>query len=182
MAVVYPPSIKRDTVNGKKVVKDEVCPSNLSKYHGRLIPLHGLRVLTLEDGEQVFGCDDCLDVGTRGEVVAHRNKAHGLTDPHRRSPVAGTDPETATRMPYPQGVHMSMTILGLLELAEHVGDWEGVLTNLEQENARLREQVAEKTRQLRDEQRDHEKLKKKVAGQLKRQIEQLTGGAGDGDS
>lgn len=60
-------------VNGVRVV-GEAYVFNLPH-----VPLRGYTLLTLEDGTTLFRCRDCKpDVtGSRGDLMAHRNKLHG---------------------------------------------------------------------------------------------------------
>jgi hypothetical protein len=158
VAVAYPPEFVRDEVDGKKVVKDEVLASGLSGYKGRLIPIHGIRVLTLEDGSVVHGCRSCRTEGTRGQIMAHLTAFHSVNPASRR----GSNGEVR-QLPFPKGAQLSMTVYELIEMAESVGEWEEVLTNMEAENERLRELVAERTAQLKTEQREHQKLQNTLA-------------------
>jgi len=68
-------------INGQTVVSDEVEQSGLST-EARPVPIHGRRVLTLQDGTKVFACADCPEVvGTRGEVMKHRWDKHSMAKP-----------------------------------------------------------------------------------------------------
>lgn len=166
----YPPRIKREFVDGKKVVKDEVLRSNLPARPGELPPpMHTTRVLTLEDDSVVYGCGDCEVTGaTRGDIRKHRNVKHGVTSVARRSPTR-SDTESPT-LPAPSGEMLGMTLYELLELSASVAEWEKVFSNQEAENDRLRQaltqkdqDLAERTRELRAEQRDHDRLKARIA-------------------
>lgn len=121
----YPPLFEREHVHGVKVVRDEVLPSGLSSHVGKVVPLHGTRVLTLADGTTVHGCRDCEFTGTRGEVKVHRGEEHGVAGGGPRARAA----EPAGRLPYPSPEVLSMTLYELIELAEHIDSWEDVLTN-----------------------------------------------------
>lgn len=171
MAKTYPPRIKRTHVDGVEVVKDEVLRSNLPPLDDGLPPpMHTTRVLTLADGTVVYGCGDCeTNGGTRGEIRKHRNEKHGMTTSTRRSPVNVAD-NAAPPLPYPGAEMLGMTLYELLELAGGIAHWEGMFSNQEAENDRLRQallekdqELAEKTRELRAEQREHEKLKTRIA-------------------
>jgi hypothetical protein len=160
VAVEYPPVFERDAVDGKNVVKDVVLESGLSKHLGKFIPIHGIRVLTLDDGTTIHGCRDCVTVGSRGEVMAHRSAFHGVSPPSRRTQVDDEVP----MLPYPKGAQLSMTLYELMDLAEHIGDWEEVLAGMEEHNQRLQDKVIEVTQQLKAEEREHNKLKKRLRG------------------
>jgi len=158
---LYPPNFVRDQVDGVKVVKDEVLSSGLSAHMGRLVPLKGYRVLTLENGEQVYGCNDCPDfTGTRGEVKAHRGAEHevalGGSSRRRKDPAA--DGEVVTLPPGSD----TMTLRELLELAGHVAHWETVLANLASENEDLRATLAAEKAARRTAERDLDKLQQKL--------------------
>lgn len=143
MAVSYPPLFEREEVGGVKVVKDEVLASGLSGYHGRLIPMHGTRVLTLEDGTVTYGCRECEFTGSRGDVKAHRGEEHGV------AVGGGGRRDNAVpdgRVPNPSSEALSMTVYEVLQLAELSGDWEEVLSKLEARVAELTEDVNEERR------------------------------------
>lgn len=167
----YPPRVVRDFVDGKKVIKDEVLRSNLPPGpDGMAPPMHTTRVLTLEDDTVIYGCGDCPTTGaTRGEIRKHRNQEHGITSGTRRSPVKVAENESPP-LPYPGPEMLGMTLYEILELSDAIGKWETVFGNQEAENDRLRQlvtqkdqELAERTRELRAEQREHEKLKTRIA-------------------
>ena len=160
MSREYPPLFERDEVDGKKVITDEVLASGLSGHVGRLVPIHGIRVLTLEDDTVVHGCRDCVFTGTRGEVKAHRAAEHGIA--LGGTPKRSTDPSVAGQLPYPSAEVLSMTFYELLELAEHVGEWETVLGNLTTENEELRAKAAEATRAQRAAERELDTTKRRI--------------------
>lgn len=171
MATTYPPRVVRTEVDGKRVIKDEVLRSNLPPGpDGMPPPMHTTRVLTLEDGSVVYGCGDCETTGaTRGDIRKHRNQNHGMTSSTRRSPVNAAASESPP-LPYPGAETLGMTLYELLELADSVSKWEQVFGNQDNEIERLRklltekdQELAEKTRELRAEQREHEKTKTRIA-------------------
>lgn len=158
---LYPPNFVRVEVDGVKVVKDEVLSSGLTAHMGRLVPLKGYRVLTLENGEQVYGCNDCPDfTGTRGEVKAHRGAEHevALGGSSRRRKDPGADGEAVT---LPPGAD-TMTLKELLELAGHVSQWEVILANLASENEDLRAAVAAERAGRRTAERELDKFQQKL--------------------
>lgn len=180
----YPPRIVREFVGGKKVVKDEVLRSNLpAGPDGLPPPMHTTRVLTLEDDTIVYGCGDCETVGeTRGDIRKHRNQEHGLSNGNRRSPARETE---SPPLPYPSGETLGMTLYEILELAASIADWEKVFGNQEAENDRLRrmltekdQELAERTRELKTEQREHTKLKTRIAKLLGSELPAEPAGAG----
>lgn len=160
MAREYPPLFERDKVDGKKVIRDEVLASGLSGHVGRLVPIHGIRVLTLEDESVVHGCRDCEFTGTRGEVKGHRAAEHGIA--LGGTPKRSTNPGVAGQLPYPSAEVLSMTFYELIELAEHVGEWEEVLGNLSSENEELRGKVAEAVRAQRAAERELETKTRRI--------------------
>jgi hypothetical protein len=152
----YPPLFER-----KKVITDEVLESGLSGHVGRLIPIHGIRVLTLEDDSVVHGCRDCEFTGTRGEVKGHRAAEHGIAL-GGGVPKRSTDPAVAGQLPYPSAEVLSMTFYELMELAQHVGEWEIVLGNQTTEIEELRGKLAEEIRLKRRAERELDTLKRRV--------------------
>lgn len=152
MTDLYPPRIERKKVGGVAVVTDEVLPSGLSKP-GVLVPIKGIRKLTLADGTVAHGCRDCLFDGSLGEVRAHRHAAHG--EPHagsgRARPPAGIPPDAA-----------EWTIGELWALAAHVEEWSDVLANTTRQRDEALIALAERTQELAAERRGHNALKKKI--------------------
>lgn len=119
------------TVDGVRVVKEEALRSPLSAHVGVPVVFHTLRVLTLENGQQVCGCADCPDVtGTRSEVKRHRIAAHGEPAGGRTRKNTG---KSGLALP-PDAA--SITIGELVALAAHVDKWED-------ENHRLATALAE---------------------------------------
>lgn len=158
----YLPVYVREEVGGVKVVKDEVLESGLSAKVGRPIPMHGTRVLTLEDGTVTYGCRECPVTGTRGEVRKHRYAEHGatLTDaagkpgPIQDSPITGRLQMT--------GETLSMTVYELLELAVHVGEWETAFGNQEQQVEDLRDKLVTETVARKTAERELAALKRRL--------------------
>jgi hypothetical protein len=168
----YPPKIPRTEIDGLKVVKDEVLRSNLPPGPDGLPPaMKTTRVLTMEDGSVLYGCGDCKVTGaTRGDIRKHRNQEHGVTAGSRRSPARSASDTDSSPLPYPAVEMLGMTLYELLELSAAVSRWEQVFGHQEAENNRLRQlltekdiELAERTRELRMEQRDHERLKARIA-------------------
>lgn len=170
VAKSYPPRVKREHVDGKRVVKDEVLRSNLPALDDGLPPaMHTTRVLTLEDGTVVYGCGDCETVGTtRGEIRKHRNQEHGLSSSTRRTAPAVEN--LAPSLPMPGAEMLGMTLYELLELSAAVDHWEQVFANQDAEIERLRglltekeQDLAEQRRLLRTEERDHDRLRARIS-------------------
>lgn len=160
MADEYPPTIRRTKVDGVPVVKDEVLSSGLTAAVGRLVPIRGIRVLTLKNGEVVHGCRDCLFHGSRGEVKSHRIAEHGESSGGNRGggragdgagPAVAINPDT-----------LAMSVGELLELAGYVGDWESVLENVQRQRDDALSAVVEKSKELSAERRAHNALKKRL--------------------
>jgi hypothetical protein len=140
---LYPPRVKRDSVNGRRVVRDEVVASGLSKRFGRLVPLHRLRLLTLDDGSQTFGCRDCVFTGARGDVMGHWRQVHGLP----AADAAAKRPDVGTVEAHEL---WSMTLRELWDLAKHVEDWETVFAQQNTERDRERQRHVQEQEQLRE--------------------------------
>jgi hypothetical protein len=171
VAKVYPPAFIREEVDGKKVIKDEVLPSNLpARADGARPPMHTVRVLTLEDGSVVYGCRDCEATGeTSGEIRAHRNREHGVAASTRRSPV-NPDANGSPPLPAPTADMLGMTLYEMFELGANISHWNKIFGNQEAEAERLRKlltekdgELAELRRQLKTEERDHERTKARIA-------------------
>lgn len=173
MAVRYPPLFERKEVTvevdgvsvTRKVVSDEVYASGLSKSAGRLIPVHGVRVLTLDDGSVVYGCRDCETVGTLGEVRTHRKAEHGavIGGKSRKSAAeAAAGGAVAEQVTIPQDA-MSMTLHELLDLGAHVDMWEQLLTGMEERLTTVTGERDEALRAQRAAERALEAMRKKMA-------------------
>jgi hypothetical protein len=171
VATVYPPAFVRKEVDGKKVIKDEVMPSNLPpRADGSRPPMHTIRVLTLEDGSVLYGCRDCETTGdTPGVIRAHRNKRHGVASSTRKSPVNDA-PDSSPPLPIPSADMLGMTMYEMLELGANIARWEKIFGNQEQEVERLRAlltekdtELAEARRLLKTEEREHDRTKARIA-------------------
>lgn len=127
-----PPRLVR-LVHGKRVVSDEPMASNLKPKPGHPpVPIHSIRLFTLEDGSTVNGCRDCEETGTVGEIRAHRIRAHGTAKPGRK-------PATVE---LPVHIEMtSMTIAELFELVRDAGEWGERLAALEDKAAQWRDRA-----------------------------------------
>jgi hypothetical protein len=112
-------------VDGQEVVSDEPEESPLSKVWGKFIPIVGRRVLTLKDGSKVFGCADCPETGTRGEIIRHRVEQHGATKPGTRTP--------GRKEAAPDLSWLGITIGDVIDLAQHVGGFEVELDRIRDE-------------------------------------------------
>jgi hypothetical protein len=151
VAVEYPPLFERETVDGVKVVKDTVFESPLSKLHGRLVPIHGIRTLTLEDESTVFGCRDCeFTEDGPGKIRAHRRALHGFSEegttpkPPRREGGAGQ-----IRMPGPDA--LGLTVYELIDQASMVETYALAQEALDNENQRLHEKIQDLKQEHRTE-------------------------------
>lgn len=173
MPVSYPPLFERSTVTTevdgrqvtRKVVKDEVYASGLSKHVGHLIPVHGVRVLTLDDGDVVYGCRDCEKAGTLGEVRMHRTAEHGASAgarPRKSAAEAAAAGATSGPVTIPQGA-LSMTVHELLDLAGHIDMWESVLAGMEERLAAVTADCNEAQRAQRASERELAAMKRKMA-------------------
>ncbi len=104
-------------INGLAVVSDEPVSSGLPVRPGRpAIPIHGIRVLTLEDDSVVYGCRDCDVVDTRGEIQKHRYRKHGAGKPGRKPASQAGDPPVSHDL-------AAMTLGDIIELARDAGCW-----------------------------------------------------------
>ncbi len=173
MGVNYPPLFERTQVHGLKVVTDEGLPSGLSKRAGRLVPIHGIRRLTLEGDAVVLGCRDCEtvtdldDEKPLGTMRRHRRDEHGvskggLTRAHRSAAEAEAAGQTALPVVMPVS-SLSMTLHELLELASHVDAWEDVLANLENQLTTALEERDEAVRAKNKAERELSNTQKKIA-------------------
>lgn len=119
------------TVSGLRVTANDPLPSPLSGVARRRAgdpPVQmffsGYRVLTLEDGTQVFGCGECPDpadfTGTRGEVRSHRVEAHNMNPGGARK----KQPEAVSPRV------MGMTLADVFELASTQANWADVVDQL----------------------------------------------------
>lgn len=151
MAVEYPPAFVREEIDGVKVVKDVVYASPLSKVLGRFVPMHGVRELTLDDESVVYGCRDCPFTGAGpGVVRGHRRADHALAED-------GADPKPPRmdggvgqiRKPGPDA--LAMTVYEVVDLATHIETLSAAMESLDDENQRLRAQVADERRTHREE-------------------------------
>jgi hypothetical protein len=163
VAVEYPPLFEREKVDGLRVVKDEVLASGLSGYVGKVVPLHGTRVLTLEDDSVTYGCRDCEFTGTRGEVKTHRGAEHGVATGGGGAAKASA---AAGRISMPSPEMLGMTLWELLEYASIMGEWEDVLPRLETRVRELTEERDEENRARRAAERALATLKTRIQKQL----------------
>lgn len=154
MTDLYPPRVERKKVGGVAVVADEVLESGLSKGKPGFIPIKGIRVLTLANGEVTHGCRDCLMDGTLGEVRKHRHADHN--EAH-----AGSKRTPAGPVISPEA--LEWTLAELLALAEHVNDWSEVLDNITRQRDDALAGEAEKSKELAAERRAHTALKNKLS-------------------
>lgn len=164
----YPPLFERTEIDGLKVVTDEVYQSGLSGYYGKIIPIRGLRKLTLEDDSVVIGCYDCEFAGTLGQTRQHRNQDHGVSVGRtRRKSAADAEAagDTTPAVSIPQD-SLSMTVHELLDLAAHVDQWETVLTQLEEKVEQLTEDLAEERKARRAAEREMVSLRRKIVKTL----------------
>lgn len=145
MSETYPPLIERTEVDGVRVVKDEVLASGLSSAVGKLVPLKGTRVLTLENGEVTYGCADCLTHGTRGEVSQHRATEHPASA-RKRGP--GRPAAAGSKAPAVSPEVMALSLAELLELATLASETEGQFARLEARIAELEGKLVEATTEL----------------------------------
>ena len=166
----FPPRFPRVEVNGKRVVRDVVLASALSKRHGVLIPLHGTRVVTLDDGEVVHACAECEFTGTRGGVSVHRADPGVVCGKTEDRPVEPPLPVPAVPVAgvTPVGVGgvaddaRSLTVGEILDLAGHIHQWDALLSRQEEQLAGLRAQVTQEATGRRAAQRELEALKRKM--------------------
>lgn len=112
-------------VDGQEVVSDEPERSPLSGVWGKFIPIVGRRVLTLKDGSTVFGCADCPETGTRGDIMKHRVEKHGAAKSGARTP--------ARKAPGPDLSWLGITIGDVIDLAQHLGSFEVELDRIRDE-------------------------------------------------
>lgn len=117
----------RRLVDGQEVVAVDPEESPLSKHWGKFIPIHGRRILTLADGSKVFGCADCPETGTRGDIIRHRVEQHGAAKPGANRP-AGRKEAPALDLSW-----LNITIGEVVDLAQHVGGFETELDRIRDE-------------------------------------------------
>lgn len=161
MSDEYPPLFERKEVDGVPVVRDEVLQSGLSARAGRVVPIHGIRVLTLEDKRQVFGCRDCEVTGTRGEVVKHRNAEHDKQVGSKRGAGAAVDPASGL----PEDL-AGMTLGEVFELAASMSRWGDLY---ETERARA-ESLAAELAQAKKDLAAEQKALTAIKGRLKKLV------------
>jgi hypothetical protein len=168
-AAAYPPKFERQDIDGVKVLTDEVYESPLSKHVGKFIPVHGVRVLTLEDETIVYGCADCEFAGTLGQVRQHRGSDHGVSmggNPRRRRHKSAADAEAAgdtdEQLVLPRET-LSMTLHDFLQTATLLDQWGSVLEGLEKRVEELVEENAELRVNLRNVTKDRDGIRRKVA-------------------
>lgn len=164
------PGVSRDMVNGLKVVVDEVLPSGLSKP-GKLVPIKGIRRLTLEDDSVVLGCADCLFVAVEdtqtftklGQVRQHRAIKHGTSlGGVQKKTRADVEEVTVSQARLPENVR-AMTIGEAVDLAVHADEWEQVFSTQQEKIEAL---VAERDGlriELRAKEREFTGLQKRMA-------------------
>lgn len=161
------PNVDRKKVGTRKVIKDEVLASGLSRHHNKLIPIKGVRKLTLDDGSVVYGCAECVYAAVEdtegmtmlGAVRQHRAIIHGAS-------TGGAKRGRSSAGDAPASIPRDMTVYELFELAAHIDEWEVVLSSLEK---RLEEKIDENTelrQKLRVAERENASIKKKVARSL----------------
>jgi len=173
-AKAYPPKFERPDIDGIKVVSDVVFESPLSKYVGRFVPVTGVRVLTLENGEVVHGCADDEFAGTLGQVRQHRRADHGVSlGGRRRTHKSAAEAEAAGDVDAPLVLPAetgSMTMRDFFSVAAQIDEWAVVLENME----RQLEAVTEERDQLRIEARAAAKelatIKKRIARAMNLEI------------
>ncbi len=108
-------------IGGLKVIADEPAPSPLTPKAGHTtITFRSLRILTLENGDKVFGCGDCEMTGTRGEVQKHRYDVHDAPRPGRRATEAAIPADLA-----------EMTLGELWAMRAEYAAWGHLVTELE---------------------------------------------------
>ncbi len=146
----FPPKIRREDVDGVKVIDDVPMEAPLTKYTGGFVPVKGIRILTLDDGTTRHACTDCVYVAPAeredqkqtplGRIRAHRIEKHGVRSGGNRR---GRKPAEAPEAPDPTGTvalprdTLSMSLLEIMNLAAHIDQWGTVLTGLEEQNERL---------------------------------------------
>lgn len=141
VVVQYPPAFEREKVGELAVARDEVYESPLSQVTGRFVPIHGIRVLTLEDGTVTYGCRDCEETGDGpGKIRAHRRAEHHFAE-------EGATPKPPKRaggvgqLTLPGTNAMSRTLYELIDMASEIETYEEAMERLDEENQRLRAQL-----------------------------------------
>jgi hypothetical protein len=179
VAVEYPPAFVREKVGDKLVVKDEVYRSPLSDAMGKFIPIHGIRVLTLDDGEVVHGCRDCETTGKVGQIRVHQKAEHGVAEPGAEpAKRKGDVPDgTAGQLPYPSAGTLSMTVWEVLDHMQYMSTVEQAMEQLDAESQALhlklgaerkahREEVSELRRHHREVLAEEVRLRKAAEKEL----------------
>ncbi len=172
MATQFPPAFVRKTVNGQKVVSDEVLKSGLST-EDHIVPIHSVRVLTLADGSVVYGCRNHPFEGTLGEVRKHSHAEDGIRRGGHRSPAASHDDAVAAgtvatrKLPYPSAEALSRTLWEVLEDAEKFDDWEDAFAGQQQTIDDLRQQLAAANLRAAEAEKAVTAMKRKVARAFK---------------
>lgn len=151
MAKTYPPAFEREVVGDLKVIKDEVFESPVSQSLGRFVPIHGIRVLTLEDDTVVHGCRDCAFTDpSPGKVRGHRSILHGLAEEGARpKPPKVEGGVGQVRAPGPDA--LAMTLHELLDVAGSIERLGLATEALDAENEALRAQLMQEKKTHREE-------------------------------
>jgi regulator of replication initiation timing len=148
----YPPAFVRKSVGDLKVVSDVVYASPLSRP-GHMVPIHGIRTLTLSDGSVVYGCRHCDFTGPGpGKVRGHRRveQCGGISE-------AGTAPRPPRReggagqVAAPSPGALDMPLRDLVDLANQLDALYEAQENLDAENRSLREKLTEEKQAHREE-------------------------------
>lgn len=180
MSVTYPPAFEREFVGDVKVVSDVVYASPLSRP-GRIVPIHGIRTLTLSDGEVVYGCRDCdFTDPSPGKIRGHRRveQCGGMAEP-------GTQPRPPkregavgqVRAPSPDA--LAMTLHDVLDMAVQLDTVHQAQEHLDAENQALRLKLAEEKTAHREEvaelRREHREALAEVRAEKKAAEKELAG-------
>lgn len=163
LAKQHPPRVKRTRVNGKKVIKDEPVLSGLSARHNKTIIFEKQRILTLDDGSQVFGCNVCEFTGTRGELNTHIQNDHPSGRPPAKATKGKAAADPLALIPEELG---GMTLLEVFQLAMHANTWGDLLANAEA-------QVAERDAALAAERAAHAATRRQLAA-VEKKVNALT--------
>lgn len=122
--------------NGSPVVKEELISA---LPHGKA-PFRFTR-LHLANGQQAFGCRDCLaTTDTRGQILLHRNEAHGARNGKKPPKLTHVDKSTVVDLVLPPrgdqpapSNPMEMTFSELLALLPSIAAMGDLIDRLEEE-------------------------------------------------
>ena len=171
---LYPPRFTRVEVDGQKVVTDHVQPAGLSTPE-QLVPVPGIRVLTLEDGTVLHACNDCqfvsnpeLKMTTLGQVRQHRKAHHPALSRGGRTKVTPEEADVigvpaGRRLPYPSADALGRSLLEILELAERIDQWEEAFAGQEEVIRGLRETTAEAVQRAATAEKELKAMRRKTA-------------------